>query len=227
MQNPWTIDLEARAEWAATLPEHTPEHAGWLRTALTQGENLGVYRVLNVSDIGYHRSTDGGLVEFLHAHPEADIGPLFFTYQHGATTLIAFHDAAGNVVEAPLSDLAAALAPFRTPVRHRPPLELTAYDWGSDEPPEVSVSVRTYSDIWLPWTAASHDPDSTVPGFGDNRALARRHTPRLNAFLAALRQATVRLGGRWDLERDSLSHDVAFQVDDHGVLLDAECPPVS
>lgn len=224
MENPWIIGLDGRVEWIATLPvERPPEQAEWVRTALAQGDRLGVHRVLQVPDIGYDRAVDGDVVGFLDARAGDGVGPLFFANPMAVSALVAFHDADGTVVERELSDLGTALEPFQAPVRHRPPLELKAFDWSSPpDVPEVEVVVRTYSDIWLPWTAASYDPDSPVRGFGDNRVLAARHTPRLNAFLAVLRDATHRIGGRWELDRDSLDPGAVFQVDDHGVRLDAD-----
>lgn len=228
MKNPWTISLDVLVEWIATLPaEGSAEHAAWFRTALEQGEALDVYRVQRVRGVGYDRDVDGAPGAFLRDHPDVDAGQLL-AHDHIAMTRVAFHGPAGDVVEDELSDLGTALAMHRRRVRHQPPLELMVFDWSRppDPPVEMRVSARIYSDIWLPWTDAFEDLDSPAPEFGDNRALASRHTPRLNAYLAALREVTVSLGGRWELDRSDLGPEVAFQVAEDGVRLDTVPPPV-
>jgi hypothetical protein len=57
----------------------------------------------------------------------------------------------------------------------------------------------------------------------DNTHLASRHTPRLNAFLDTLREASDRTGGTMRLDPDT-DHNLLSMLDDSGVLLDAPRP---
>jgi hypothetical protein len=92
-----------------------------------------------------------------------------------------------------------------------------------DETREVLVEVRLETDIWFPWVLGMVDDypqEGQKPERYDNRALAERHTPRLNAFLAELRQLAADLGGRWEpLEVDGLSVKYAPMWDATGIHL--------
>jgi hypothetical protein len=116
-----------------------------------------------------------------------------------------------------------AIASFEAPVRYRPPLEL----WASGESSDVTrvpVSISTCSGTWPLWSSARYEKGAESEDFAHNPALARRHTPRLNAFLARLRERTLQMGDLGWIDRDITYRDLFFEVDDHGVLLDAENP---
>lgn len=84
------------------------------------------------------------------------------------------------------------------------------------------IRFRLLSDIWFPWVyGIGLDLSSDLHKRFDNRELAQYHTPRLNRFLAAVREATQAIGGQWylDTDRDSLRAD-RFLVDDDGTPRD-------
>jgi hypothetical protein len=74
---------------------------------------------------------------------------------------------------------------------------------------EIRMYLSLYTDIWFPRVVgldvgddAGRDPEARHPARGgdglmDNSALAARHTPRLNRFIEALRDAILELGGTW------------------------------
>jgi len=226
VRNRWTIERETVLRWRAMLPRDRVEDLTlWQRFALRYGEELAVYRVVAASDIDFDRAAHGPLDDFLDAHPDLDAGTLLLKRQHTATARLAFVNAAGSVVEEDVTDLGAVLAaaPFEAPVRHRPPLRVRAL-LGAADATRVPVSISTCSDIWLPWSSARYEEGAESEDFADNTALAHRHTPRLNTFLTRLRGLTLQLGGTWELDRDVTNRDLFFEVDDHGVLLDAENP---
>lgn len=134
---------------------------------------------------------------------------------------LAVVDARGELVEQEVADLGAVLAaaPFAAPVRHRPPLRVHVHP-----EPGAGVTITSCSDIWLPWCSARYEPDAEEEDLADNTALAARHTPRLNGLLSRLREVVEGAGGSWMLDRDATHRSYSFEVDDRGVLLDAQDP---
>jgi hypothetical protein len=95
-----------------------------------------------------------------------------------------------------------------------------------DKIPHVRVRFMFHSDIWLPWLWGHYVPRAQLaPELYDNGELAERHTPRLNAFLATVREETLALGGAWQLEDDDILAHVRAQLDEHGILVDCARPP--
>ena len=99
----------------------------------------------------------------------------------------------------------------------------------SPRDPLVGVVARVrfglYSDIWCPWVLGFLEEDWPAPTpreMFDNRELAGAHTPRLNRFLAAARQACLGAQGEWLLEEPKPgAESYRFMVDEVGILLDA------
>jgi hypothetical protein len=58
----------------------------------------------------------------------------------------------------------------------------------------------------------------------DNRELANRHTPRLNAFLGEVAAAARQVGGTFGVWPDETGIRAADWIDDESVLLDWEPP---
>lgn len=211
MRNRWTVERETVLEWVARLPAAAhPDLLEWRRQAVAAGADFAVYRVAGAERL-----------------PDDPGAP--FDHHHTATSRIAFADAGGAVVEDEIEDLGLVLAaaPYAAPVRHRPPLRVdTGFGTGlgAGSGVEFWASISTCSDIWLPWSSARYEEDAEPEDFSDNRELADLHTPRLNAFLARLREVTVAMGGSWALERDTTDRALLFELGDSGVLLDAENP---
>jgi hypothetical protein len=92
-----------------------------------------------------------------------------------------------------------------------------------DKTRDVRIQVRLDTDIWFPHVMGMlEDPpeDGEKPDMYDNRALAERHTPRLNAFLGELRQLAIELGGRWEqLEVDGVAVNYAHMWNEKGILI--------
>jgi hypothetical protein len=88
-------------------------------------------------------------------------------------------------------------------------------------PVEVSLSIHT--DLWFSRVVGIHDDSDDDDGplqWFDNSALAARHTPRLNRFLAEVREAAAALGGAWSHDASSNRY-YTDTVDDSGIRLDS------
>lgn len=108
-----------------------------------------------------------------------------------------------------------ALRPDLERVPHVPALSISGpqfYD--RSKPIYFTISLET--DIWFPRVVGFNDDRDDIVWY-DNSALAGRHTPRLNRFLAAVRDAAVALGGAWSVEVDNQRY--ADQVEATGILL--------
>jgi hypothetical protein len=94
----------------------------------------------------------------------------------------------------------------------------------SDQPPvhvrarRASVTIELPTDVWFPRTVGLLEEDAPwapAPASFDNSALAACHTPRLNAFLRAVREAA----DEWELlEPEEIGTRYADQVDESGIL---------
>lgn len=83
---------------------------------------------------------------------------------------------------------------------------------------EATITIRLDTDIWFPRVIGLAEPDAAESY--DNRALAERHTPRLNAFIRDVRAITLEIGGRWEKrEPDSFGANYADQWDETGIRL--------
>jgi hypothetical protein len=97
---------------------------------------------------------------------------------------------------------------------------------------EFPIYLALYTDIWFPRVTGldvgdhvGRDPKARHPARGrdglmDNSELAARHTPRLNRFIATLRDAILELGGTWKLDRSGAPHHHLPVLHDGGILLD-------
>lgn len=88
----------------------------------------------------------------------------------------------------------------------------------------TTLSVALHSDIWFPFVFGSAHPLADHVRMFDNRALASRHTPRLNAFVREVSGAVVAAGGVWRVDEDETGGNARLWLDEHGILLDAPEP---
>jgi hypothetical protein len=98
---------------------------------------------------------------------------------------------------------------------HVPPVVVRAFKG------VIDVDLRT--DIWFPRILGILDgnaPLPPAPPSRDNTMLANGHTPRLNAFLADVREAARALGGTWRLKPVDGLPRYAAMTDELGVVLD-------
>jgi hypothetical protein len=86
------------------------------------------------------------------------------------------------------------------------------------------LRIYLHTDIWFPEVGGFlEDQDGLYEHriFYDNRELALRHTPRLNRFLASVRDLTLEFGGTWSVDRDPESEDrYDLMHDENGINLD-------
>src|SRR5213078_2193866 len=148
------------------------------------------------------------------------------------------YDREDHLVERAIHDLGAVLASLE-PVpdvipdgfmTHYPPVRITGRRYADVRegipvdnrpyPLPVAVLVRIHSDIWFPWVYGSAHPDCDHRRMFDNRELATRHTPRLNAFLGEVAAAARRIGGSFGVWPDDTGTRAAHWVTDDSVLLD-------
>lgn len=88
------------------------------------------------------------------------------------------------------------------------------------------VLFTTYTDIWFPFVTGAAHPSWDSERFFDNRELASRHTPRLNAYLEAVASAVIAAGGRWEIEHACVARQLSPWVTERGILLDGPVPPL-
>lgn len=131
-----------------------------------------------------------------------------------------------SIEEVVTSDLGLLLRELRPDrdrhvTRSAPPVVVGGGSYFADQAEEISVTIRLDSDIWFPQVVGLRedvdDEADESPDSYDNSGLASRHTPRLNAFLADVRAATMAAHGEWhfdshlggiaDRYRDSCSVD--------------------
>jgi hypothetical protein len=85
--------------------------------------------------------------------------------------------------------------------------------------------IHLYSDIWFPKVGGFLEDQPQPYGhrvFFDNSELASHHTPRLNRFLASVRELTLELGGSWDIDKPPKGSPDPYgeHCDENGIILD-------
>lgn len=128
---------------------------------------------------------------------------------------VAWFDRDDRLVEAPVQDLGAilrALEPVPDSIPYTftflvPPVRITGRSLRyQGTPPSLDASatsltvgiwIAIHSDIWFPFVFGSAHPWADHKQMFDNRPLATRHTPRLDAFLGQVGEAVRARGGTW------------------------------
>ncbi|MEV6235467.1 hypothetical protein [Lentzea sp. NPDC051838] len=228
MENLWITNGDELVEWVADLGAADPHRLmEWLHRVLTAGERHEVYSVREAPLAGLH---SGSLLPLLRQRFEQegvlDLGHFASSGMRlidGRTLRVAarmaYVDARGEVVEDEVENLGSllrALRPADVPISAGlmvdcPPLDVSGplidfrhperSIWrGTAGRVRVRFSLRT--DIWFPLVIGFLADTTDVTPVHDNRPQASRHTPRLNAFLAEVRAATLDLGGSWDLDEE-------------------------
>jgi hypothetical protein len=250
--NLWSVTKNPFATWRANLmgARHDSQALlSWLLAVVEASEENGIFTVLNAPRIAYRRDRDGSLVAFLKRQfDETGKVDLFyfalrwFQRVNGelfqSCTRLNYFEGDGNIAMAEVvGDLSVFLKQLRPDYTTgsnlccRPGLPMKI--WGPEGPYDhpqfqgVHVQFILHTDIWLPWIHHASEirehanvSQRMVPIC--RNPLAQHHTPRLNRFLAAVRDETVRVGGTWQLDRDFSSE--LFMLDDNGIPLDAELP---
>jgi hypothetical protein len=239
--------------WIANLASGLSEPAAlqkWLARAIETGEETQSYWIKQIPLLGYTED-NAPLTHFLNEYyRQTQTVDLFNFTKSGlvavngkhyeATSLLAYYEADGGVVETQITDIGALLRRLRadrleyaySSFRYGPALNIIGprLDFGDAaaiqkflERGEVKITISLHSDIWLPWIAGILSDDYDLDYVFDNRELASQHTPRLNRFLAELRNATLELGGTWELDEEELRVPRTL-VSDAGIVLDALAP---
>lgn len=218
--------------WQCVFPgnAHIDALLEWQRRVLRAGEETGVLRVQRVEMLGYERSRDGYIGDYLEARPRASVGTipgLIFDEDEDplATTLITVLDADGDPRSEEVSNLYDFAARYGMEAEtHQRPIKIygevgvfeqEGYTWPYVLPINLNCS------IWFPWEnneSSPHKPWGAV----DNRRLAALNAPRLNAFLAEARSVTESVGGTWELGATTKFERFELSVD--GIDLDAALP---
>jgi hypothetical protein len=210
------------AAWEASAPGHELELA---RAIVDAGERHDVLRVVTVPVDGgapepfdYAAHLADGAQPFALMPEEAPAGRRFETPGR-----ICWQEPDGTLAEGDVADLGALL------MRLRP----DAVPWAGDlfmarEPPVSAAwragvcDIELLTDIWFPRILGVLDGNAPLPPAEpsqDNTALAGCHTPRLNAFLVDVRDATLELGGTWRLRPDDGASRYAAMTAAHGIVL--------
>jgi hypothetical protein len=233
VENLWVTTGDEQARWTASLGEPRDEVArlaAWMSRLLTAGAEHRVYRVLEAPVAGYAADSGIPFAEMLRRRAERDGALDLGHFARGdpqrparATARMAWAGASGTPVEGDVEDLGVLLQSLHPQLAAAgtshmvncspldldgPLLDLRQPDrtrwWRRRGRLVVDISVR--SDIWSPWVSGVLAPPSASgrpSGGHDNRPLAERHTPRLNAFLADVRRATEEAGGEWELDEEA------------------------
>ena len=247
MRNLWIQREAPFATWVADLESRRRDPAALVRFAaavVRAGVEQQVFDVVSAPLIDHER---GDLVARLEAiHRDQGVVDLFgFTgaamapgapRSSTAEARLAWYDANDELIEgrcADLGDLLAGLEPVPESIppgfmAHYPPVRVTGhrleYAGGApanlreDRPLQIRIAI--HSDIWFPWVFGAAHPQADYERMFDNRELACRHTPRLDAFLGAVAAEIASLGGRWTVDDDETAKNVRAWVDQDGVKLD-------
>tara|TARA_B100000530_G_scaffold135289_1_gene84439 strand:+ start:96 stop:1271 length:1176 start_codon:yes stop_codon:yes gene_type:complete len=230
----WRVDLKPAVHRSRSDFEQ------FVAAIIDSGERTEILRVLRVDSLGYDREDHGPLLPFVQHLWKRQAGPDVFGPMEGVVieSQIAWFDGTGRLFESPVRHLelilemdepyVGAVDGFREPV---PPVRIFGPTWEEiqwaahrERSPLVELEIVLHSDIWFPWISGLAHPLVDHRRKFDNRVLAHRHTPRLNAFLEDAASAAERLGTALVLDRDETRVRPEF-IHDKGVVLDGPPPP--
>ena len=240
-RNRWiTFVNDTIVGWVAFLPAPCNGLEPLLRFAtkvVDAGERHSVYRVVRLAAKHVYEPGSQSFAEYLRTQAR-DRGrvPLFPEDPGPGRDLwtparVAFCRGSA-VVEEEVGDLGALLRELRSDqiescgmfMRSASPVTVLGASYPLDWSREARIIIRLDTDLWFPEVIGLMEdfPDEgTKPDFYDNRQLATRHTPRLNAFLGEIRRTTLELGGRWEkLEVDGIGFNYARMWDESGILIE-------
>jgi hypothetical protein len=249
MKNLWVTTGNSFASWVADLSpllDDARALLNWIRTLLEAGEDLAVYRVTCAPLARYRLGEHGLLVDHLErsfvAEGTVDLGYFgdsLATEIDGErltiVALMAFAGPGGVVMTQPVEELDVLLREFRPEAAESeygawcPPIEINGplvsfrdaqlSKWVSGRD-TARVRISLGSDIWFPWVHGFLEEERGRGRLYDNRPLASFHTPRFNAFLDAVRRATISAGGKWELDLGRCRSPVPGVLSEFGIELD-------
>jgi len=230
VNNYWHTYSSDLVVWEMRLPCRPGDsnYRQWERTVLDSGEAHAVYQVAETlwpHPLDYKRDRDGYLGDVLDARPEILDPPgedprLVFSLGLLAGARLAYIDTNDEIREAETTNLPDLpdIKPHPDQLWDaQPPLKFLA---GVDDEGVWAV-VSTFTTIWLPWQPNLEWAfDAPEDALLDNRALAERHTPRLNAYLTDIAVAAEKIGGWLRLDRDETIPEHLPFLTDRGVHMD-------
>jgi hypothetical protein len=122
---------------------------------------------------------------------------------------ICFYDTDDNLVERDVRDLGLLLEELGVDTadnayaKRMPPVILFGYLDMVKDTSQLNwhLSIELWSDIWFPGVDGWRDEVDELDFYRhDNRELALCHTPRLNAFVARVRELALQVGAKWEIE---------------------------
>src|SRR5258707_8449668 len=212
MQNYWVSHRDFFVTWGANFPAvSTPSDIENLLTfaekVIQAGEREQVLRVLETT-AGFDRASGQSYIQFLQkTFEETGRMPFFDLFDKAKLSArLSFYNLQGTVVEDDIEDVGLLLRQLRPQEAenhfHRghymatlPAIEIFGSYITPNEPtktPHLGIALAT--DIWMPWVVGFLERSDYTAKF-DNHELALRHSPRFNAFLAAVQQPTLKANG--------------------------------
>jgi hypothetical protein len=219
-RNYWTTYKRPFAGWQAVIPataepEDTERLLQFCKQVLIAGEQEKVYRLVRES----HDTNDSpNLIDlYIEYLRQRHTDPRFFNFGYihefeafcgfgvKQTTLVCHYDLENKLASSEISNVVELLS------RVRPDLDANLFApewkpldiWGYKHVPSASSTffIELQSNIWFP-RVEGYDEDWFEDGeikLYDNYAIALCHTPRLNMFLAEVRQAALEMGGSFGI----------------------------
>jgi hypothetical protein len=253
MRNLWIQTEAAFATWIANLDALRDDPDRLLQVVqavLESGAKHQLFEVVEAPTIGFHIDRGSSLIDALRAlyrerHAVDRFGFAGAAMAPGAPgssrarAVVAWFDENDQQVEGSVEDLGALLERLepvedsipRGFMKRFPPVRVTGRRLlyageGQNLSPGISATVRIaiHSDIWFPWVFGSAHPLCDHTRMFDNRALAMRHTPRLNAFLQDVACSARALGGTWQVGGEDTGIAARQWLDEDGIRLDAPPP---
>lgn len=225
----------------------------FMEEVLVSGAKYQVFEVVEAPAIEFHidrgSSLSNLLADLYRERQTVDLfgftGAAMAPGAPGSSTAratLAWFDENHHLVEGKVEDLGALLQRLepaedsipRGFMKHFPPVRIMGRTLVyAGEPAElqnlphdipVAVRIAIHSDIWFPWVFGSAHPLCDHKRMFDNRGLATRHTPRLNAFLQDVARCTRALGGTWQMDDEETGRAAREWLDEDGIRLDAAPP---
>ncbi len=222
-RNEWIVMREDPVvAWEALIPLPPGREAklevlfAIAETVLAAGAATQVMRLATVDDDGGDQHPLDYLLQLRRAAADSARSLPFFTFypeeapagrRFVTLSRVALYDDAGAVVEREVSDLGTILALARPEaveqnwpfMAHAPALEVIGERVVVEEDgKDARLVVESRTDLWFPEVLGLIDNTGPLgPPSLENRALACRHTPRLNEFVGTVRAAVEEAGGGW------------------------------
>jgi hypothetical protein len=251
MSNLWIQKEQPTATWVAdlTVPvQNDPQCLiQFMEEVIAAGEETEIMRIMSIDSIGYARWTseiagnalETPFIDFLRKQWSTQNSPDLIGSMWGVTihSKMAWFDQSSRVTEGYIGHLETILEgdepyPGATDGFREPWPNITL--WGADSKRvqeahsgtcdlPIQLRFQLHSDIWFPWIYGVCHPSSNHGHKFDNRLLAERHTPRLNAFFKKVAKASEAVGGTFGLDIDEcfVSPDT---INDQGIILDGAPP---